>query len=406
MNFWQLWGKAALTTLGFFWMAFWAFCLGYVVSSVIQVFVTKKRMQETMGKAGSKSVTLGTFFGFISSSCSFAALSTTRALFQKGAGLIPSLAFLLASTNLVIELGILIFIFLSWQFVLAEYMGGIILILIMSLIVKLTLPEKLEQKARENAQRVSENQQNEITDWKKLVRSLAGWQKVAKRYFMEWKMVWKDIIFGFTVAGAIAVFVPPEIFQTLFIGSGGDDLRWWQIALHTLIGPIAAFFTFIGSMGNIPLAGILFGSGVSFAGIMAFIYSDLVVFPVLRISSEYFGLKMAIYILFVFLLCLISTALILHYSFMLIGILPESTGVQVSQKKPAEHFKIDYTFFLNLGFFVLSCVMAVLWWAGRSSEKNKKKGHKEKNWSDYWLTFLAIASLVWLGTGIVLWIVN
>ena len=133
-NFFNLWAKSAMTSLGLFWMAFWAFGLGYVISSMIQVFVTKQRMKKTMGEAGVKSVGLGTFFGFISSSCSFAALSTTRALFAKGAGLVPSLSFLLASTNLVVELGIIISIFLSWQFVVGEYLGGLVLILLMAVI--------------------------------------------------------------------------------------------------------------------------------------------------------------------------------------------------------------------------------------------------------------------------------
>ena len=150
-EFFELWSKAAYTTVGLFWMAFWAFGLGYLISSMIQVFVTQERMKKAMGEAGAKSVALGTFFGFISSSCSFAALSTTRALFAKGAGLIPSLAFLLASTNLVIELGIVISAFLSWQFVVGEYVGGLLLILLMWLIVRFTLPKELEDSARENA---------------------------------------------------------------------------------------------------------------------------------------------------------------------------------------------------------------------------------------------------------------
>jgi Predicted permeases len=132
-------------------MAFWAFGLGYLISAMIQVFVTRERMKQSMGEAGPKSVALGTFFGFISSSCSFAALATTRSLFTKGAGLVPSLAFLLASTNLVIELGIIIAVFLSWQFVVGEYLGGLLLILLMWLVVKLTLPKNLESVARDHA---------------------------------------------------------------------------------------------------------------------------------------------------------------------------------------------------------------------------------------------------------------
>ena len=248
-NFLETYGQAATTTLGLFWMAFWAFGLGYLISSMIQVFVTRERMKKSMGEAGPKSVALGTFFGFISSSCSFAALATTRSLFTKGASLIPSLAFLLASTNLVIELGIIIAVFLSWQFVVGEYLGGLLLILLMWLVVKITLPKSLEKKAREHArQEEGDAETSDVPDWKKLIRSKEGWGKVAHRYVMEWKMVWKDVTVGFTVAGIIAAFVPQSFFQTLFIGSGSDDPAFWQILMQTIIGPLAAFFTFIGSI--------------------------------------------------------------------------------------------------------------------------------------------------------------
>ena len=213
------WQEAAHTTLGLFWMAFWAFALGYLISSMIQVFVTKERMQKSMGETGPKSVALGTFFGFISSSCSFAALSTTRALFAKGAGLIPSLAFMLASTNLVVELGIIISIFLGWQFVVGEYVGGILLILAVWLLVKLTCKKEFEEKSREHAKKAEggDNQANsKEKSWKDKIVSKAGWHQVASRYTMEWKMVWKDVTIGFTVAGIIAVFVPTEFFQSLF----------------------------------------------------------------------------------------------------------------------------------------------------------------------------------------------
>ena len=345
-GFLQTWGEAATVTFGLFWMAFWAFGLGYVISAMIQVFVTRERMKQSMGEAGPKSVFLGTFFGFISSSCSFAALSTTRSLFTKGAGLIPSLAFLLASTNLVVELGIIIAVFLGWQFVVGEYVGGILLILFMWLLIGLTRPDRLIKAAREHARQEEESDEDEdIPDWKHLIKSREGWQKVANRYVMEWKMVWKDIAVGFTVAGIIAVFVPKEFFQTLFIGSGSEDPAFWQVLAQSLIGPIAAFFTFIGSMGNIPLAAVLFGNGVSFAGVMAFIFSDLVVFPVLRIQAKYYGWKMGLYILAVFLIILVAASMTLHYGFAAAGWLPDPDVAK--QVKKREFFKVDYTLFLN-----------------------------------------------------------
>lgn len=402
------WGEAAMTSLGFFWMALWAFALGYTISSMIQIFVTQERMQRTMGDDGPRAMALGTFFGFISSSCSFAALSSSRALYQKGAGLSPALAFLLASTNLVIELGILIFIFLAWQFVLGEYLGGLLLIGIMWVLVRFTLPKRLAEVAREHAQSAGGyDEHSDPPDWRKLIRSREGWTKVSRRYFMEWGMVWKDVTFGFTIAGVIAAFVPPSFFQSLFIGSGPEsDPAWWQIVLHTLIGPIAAFFTFIGSMGNIPLAAILFGSGVSFAGIMAFIFSDLVVFPVLRISARYFGWKMAAYILGVFLVSLIVTSLVLHFGFDLLGIMPDAASAKAAQTEPAERFNIDYTLLLNIAFVGLAVVFA--WLKHRSGDRDSGHGHDHgsgSGWMQRVLFVLALGSFAWIGIGVVLWFV-
>ncbi len=376
-------------------MAFWAFGLGYLISSMIQVFVTQERMKKTMGEAGGKSVALGTFFGFISSSCSFAALSTTRALFTKGAGLIPSLAFLLASTNLVIELGIVIAVFLGWQFVVGEYVGGLLLILLMWLVVKITRPKKLTEKAREHAkEEEGSSDKEDIPNWKKLIKSKEGWLKVAKQYVMEWDMVWKDVTVGFTVAGIIAAFVPKSFFQALFIGSGSDDPAFWEVLVQALIGPIAAFFTFIGSMGNIPLAAVLFSNGVSFAGVMAFIFSDLVVFPVLRIQAKYYGWKMAFYIMGVFLFILVSTALIMHYGFAAFDMLPDSSSAKSVTDR--EFFKIDYTLFLNLLFIGLSAVF--VWWKFKKSDSGMDGSDRISEKILSWLSMLAFG---WLGGGLI-----
>lgn len=403
-QFWQSYGEAALTTLGFFWKALWAFVLGYIISSMIQVFVTRERMQQTMGKAGKASIALGTFFGFISSSCSFAALATTKSLFKKGAGFVPALAFLLASTNLVIELGFIIAVFLSWQFVVGEYVGGILLILLVWLIVYLTRPKEMVRKARRrvNSEGGEDADGQEVPDWKEKIRTREGWEEVAKKYFMEWKMVWKDVTFGFTVAGIIAAFVPPAFFQFLFIGSGNSDQSYSFFALleHTVIGPVAAFFTFIGSMGNIPLAAILYGNGVSFAGVMAFIFSDLVVFPVIRINAKYYGWKMALYIVGAFLAALVGTALILHYGFSFLGLLPEASGANPAQ---TERFAIDYTFWFNVVFLALTGVLAWLQFQ-KDDEKGKMHHHHHgggQNIVEQVLFWLAIASYVWLVGGVI-----
>ena len=395
-TFLEQWHQAAMTTLGLFWMAFWAFALGYLISSAIQVFVTRERMRRSMGAAGAKSVGLATLFGFVSSSCSFAALATTRALFAKGAGLVPSLSFLLASTNLVVELGIVIGVFLGWQFVVGEYLGGLILILLMWLLVRLTRSEKMVKSAREKARQVEgRDEGGDVPDWRELIRSAEGWQRVANHFVMEWKMVWKDVTIGFTVAGIIASFVPKSFFQTLFIGSGESDPAFWQVLVQCLVGPVAAFFTFIGSMGNIPLAAVLFDNGVAFAGIMAFIFSDLVVLPVLRIQAQYYGWKMALYILGIFLCILVIAALLLHYGFLALDLLPQpGTGKSVTERT---YFKIDYTFFLNLGFLLLS----VFFFVWRIKAKGLPSLATDKL-SDRVLLGLALMAIVWLAVGALL----
>ena len=395
-SFLSHWHQAAITTLGLFWMAFWAFALGYLVSSMVQVFVTRERMQQSLGEAGPRSVGMATFFGLISSSCSFAALATTRALFAKGAAIIPSLAFLLASTNLVIELGIVIAIFLSWQFVVGEYVGGLLLILLMWLVVKMSLPESLEEEARDRAREVEgDEEETSSGNWKERLISREGWQQVASRYVMEWHMVWRDVTVGFTVAGIIAAFVPQSFFQSLFVGAGDPEAGFFEILLQCLVGPVAAFFTFIGSMGNIPLAAVLFGNGVAFAGIMAFIFSDLVVFPVLRIQAQYYGWKMALYILAVFLVILVAAALLLHYGFAALELLPDADDAKKVVDR--EFFKVDYTLFLNIAFLCLSSVL--LFWRWKTSGL---PGFKTATVKDWVLLILAITALIWLVAGALL----
>ena len=363
MQLLEKWSEASLTSLGFFWMALWAFIFGYIVSSIIQVMVSRKEMRKLMGGDDLKSISTGTLFGFISSSCSFAALSTTRALFQKGATFAASMAYMLASTNLVIELGFVIAIFLGWQFVIGEYLGAILLILIAWLFIYLTNPKSLIKQARDMQANESDGHA-----WSQLF-SRDIWQQISQKYVMEWQMVWKDVLIGFTVAGIISAFVPDAFFKWLFIGAGTDNPDFWSVLQQTLVGPIAAFFTFIGSMGNIPLAAVLYGQGVAFAGVMAFIFSDMVVLPVLRINAKYYGWKMALFILMMLFICLVITSLLLHYGFQLFDVLPNPEN----WSSPAEqdHFKLNYNFFLNIGFLLISSYLFYNWKRSQSGQHHQ-----------------------------------
>lgn len=365
-TFIQSFGESAKTALGFFWKAGWAFVLGYFVSGMIQAFVPKGKLTKYMGDADLKSISLSTLFGAASSSCSFAALAAARALIKKGAHFIAGVAFMFASTNLVIELGILILIFLGWQYLAAEIIGGIVLIAISSVLIKLTYPKSWMKAARKKVESEGSDLEENF-DWKKRIKSKEGWQLVGHKFVNDWKMAWEDILIGFTIAGFVAVLVPESFWSALFLADA-QDLPGWVVAIeNALIAPFVAASTFIGSMGNIPLATVLNENGVLFAGIMGFIYSDLMVPPLVHINAKYYGWRVALYIAGVMYISIVCTALILNGLFSLLGIVPESARV-VSE---ITQFKIDYTFWMNIVFTVIAGVL--IWLNKRYLQNHKMK---------------------------------
>jgi uncharacterized membrane protein YraQ (UPF0718 family) len=215
-GFLQLYAEAVKTSFGFFWKAGWAFVLGYFVSAAIQAFVPKARLTPNMGSANVKGVSLATAFGAASSSCSFAALAAARSLVMKGAHFIAAIAFMFASTNLVIELGILILIFLGWQFLAAEIIGGVLLIVISSVLIRLTFPKRWFEQARDRVEQQGEADEDDF-DWRRRMRSREGWNLLGHRFVSDWKMVWKEILIGFTIAGFVAVFVPARVWSGIFL---------------------------------------------------------------------------------------------------------------------------------------------------------------------------------------------
>lgn len=368
MGFWDQYGEAAVTAVGFFWKAGWAFVLGYTVSAMIQAFVPKGRLTPYMGDPDFRSVSLATLFGAASSSCSFAALAAARALVMKGAHFVAAVAFMFASTNLVIELGILILIFLGWQFLIAEIMGGLILIAISSVLIRLTYPRAWIHDARQMVEEGADDKDEE-DDWRERIRSAEGWNLVGHRFVSDWQMVWREILIGFTIAGFVAVFVPPAVWETIFLIDAADSVPGWLIAVeNAVVAPFVAAATFIGSMGNIPLATVLDGNGVLFAGIMGFIYSDLMVPPLVMINAKYYGWRIALYIAGIMLVSIILTALVMHLSFTTIGIVPES-GREIGE---VTRFALDYTFYLNLLFVIVAGTM--VWLHRRHTETH---GHME-----------------------------
>ena len=352
MTILQPYGEAVMTSLGFFWKSAWAFVFGYAISAMIQAFVPQKALTRQLGGPGLQSLSLATVFGAASSSCSFAALAAARALFMKGAHFVVVVAFMFASTNLVIELGVLILIFLGWQFLAAELVGGIVLIAVSRMVIKITYPRQWVEAARERVS--ADDADEEEFDWRRRLRSRKGWYLVGQKFGDDWLMVWEEILIGFTVAGFVAVLVPPAFWATIFLTAYQGVLPDWLIALeNAVVAPFVAAATFIGSMGNIPLATVLNANGVMFAGIMGFIYSDLMVPPLVQVNAKYYGPRLALYIAGIMFVSIVITALLLHTAFSLLIIVPESRRV-VSE---IVRFKLDYTFWMNLGAVIVVFVM-------------------------------------------------
>jgi hypothetical protein len=357
------------TTLGLVWKAFWALAIGYGFSSVIQVFISKKAAAKNLGTGRPIELFLASILGFISSSCSFAALSATRALYAKGAALISALAYMFASTNLAIEVAALAYIFLGWQYALALFLGAPIIIIIQSLLVKLTLPKKLANKALKAAQKNSGGQMDPAEglpqNLKEKITTQKTWQRVGRTYIDEWKMVYKELAVGLLVAGFVSSLVPKAFFQTIFPTNLPLIL---MLPLQALMAPILAIITVIGSMGNGPLAAILANNGVVFGAIMAFLYADFNVPPAIKINANYYGWPFAFYLAFVTGLSAVLTGIIIHFIFNLLNLLP----TEIKDIKELATFQLDYTFFLNLLAIIIAITLIIL---GKKAKQSPHAHH-------------------------------
>lgn len=346
---------------GLFWEALWALAFGYIFSSVIQVLVPREVIARYLGRPGWKETGLALILGPASSSCSFAALSAGRSLFGKGAALTPMMAFLFGATNLSPQVAALAWIFLGWQFAVALMVGSIAHTAVMAVLVRLTYPKNLVERARERANEKHPGMQGDPSEgmtgtWREKLRRREAWQRVGVTYRGEWGMVWKDLLFGFTIAGVVATLVPDAVFRTIF----PQDLPQILLVLvHALLGPVLALATIIGSMGNGPLAAVLWENGVLFSGIIAFLYADFVVIPSLRINAAYYGWRFAGYLALIFTGSAIGAGIVMHAVFALLRLIPESKAGRVEE---LARFEINYVFFLNLAAIAIS---AILIWIGR-----------------------------------------
>ncbi|MDQ3710254.1 MAG: permease [Actinomycetota bacterium] len=301
---------------------------------------------------------LAMVLGFASSSCSFAALAATRSLFTKGAALTSALAFMFASTNLAVEVAALAFIFLGWQYVVALFVGAPILVAVMALLVHLTKPRQLTDAARKHAEDVAGMETNPgeglPESLSERARDGRAWHRVGTAYVAEWGMVYKELVVGFLVAGAVAGLVPAAFFQMLFPGGQG---AWWTVPVQAALAPVLAVLTFIGSMGNGPLAAILASHGVVFGAIMTFLYADFVVPPALKINADYYGWRFAGYLAAVFAVSAVIAGVVVHLLFAVAGLLPRGGGESVAEMAT---FAIDYTFWLNLLAIAVAVALVVL----------------------------------------------
>lgn len=341
-------GRALYLAAGMFWQVGWSLILGFLLSGLVQAVVTKEGMRERLGRNGVREVALATFYGAISSSCSYAAAAMSKTLFKKGAGLIPSLAFLFSSTNLVIELGLILILLMGWQFAAAEWIGGLVLITIMGLLVKLTYPARLIEQARSHGEEASghEHGDNVVGSSTLMERLRNPHTKVlaAQNAAMDWSMLRLDLVIGFLIAGALSALVPDSVWRLLFV-SGAP--AWLAIPLNAIVGALLAVVTFVCSIGNVPMAAILWGSGLSFAGVLSFLYADLIVLPLLDIYRKYYGWKMAAYIGSIFFVTMTFTGIIMNAAFAGLHLIPvRSASILLTQNL----FSINYTFWLNIVF--------------------------------------------------------
>ncbi len=362
-------GQALLLAAGMLWQVGWSLILGFVLSGIIQAVVSKERMRAQLGRNGLREIALATAYGAASSSCSYAAAALSKTLFKKGAGLIPSLAFLFSSTNLVIELGIILYLLMGWQFTAAEWIGGLVLIVIMSVLVKLTYPKALVEEAR---RRVDESAGHEHGD--SVIQGRTLWEKlrnpqtrilVAQNVAMDWSMLRTDLLLGFIIAGALGVFVPDGAWKALFLNGAPV---WLQIPMNAIVGPLIAVISFVCSIGNVPLAAILWGSGISFGGVLSFLYADLIVLPLLDIYRKYYGWKMAAYIGVIFFVTMVSAGVVMDVVFGAFHAIPTPNP---HLRADMTLFQINYTFWLN---FIFGSVAIYIWYLNR--ENPMDMGHR------------------------------
>jgi uncharacterized protein len=336
-------GQAALMA----YEVWWALVLGFAISAIVQTWVPRERIEATLAGDGVRPVAWATGLGAASSSCSYAAIAIAKSLFQKGASAAAALAFQFASTNLVWELGLVLWVLIGWQFTLAEYLGGILMIVLMALLLRFFVSPRLEEQARVHAQQADAGHDHDHT--------ATGWTEVALNFRGDWQMLWKEIGIGFLLAGFIGL-LGNDFFNGLFLS---DAPGWINTIENVIAGPLIAVLSFVCSVGNIPLAAVLWSGGISFAGVMAFIFADLIVLPIVAIYRKYYGWAFTLRIVALMLVAMIVAALAIDGLFSAAGLIPET---RPSRDDVFGSVELDYKLVLNV---IGTAVFAALFWLSR-----------------------------------------
>ncbi len=351
-------GQALFMAFSMLWEILWPLILGFTLSGIVQAVVSHQAMAKALGGDSPKNLTLATLFGIASSSCSYAAVALARSIFQKGASFTSAMAFELASTNLVIELGIILIVLMGWQFTAAEFTGGILMVIFIAVIFRLTLTPRLVQMARAQAEKgmMGRMEGHAAMDmsvsggsfWQKLFSS-KGLTAVSNYFVMDWASVWVDIVLGLLIAGALAAWVPDSFWRAFFLS---NDPTLAKIE-GPLVGPLVAMVSFVCSVGNVPLAAVLWRGGISFGGVVSFIFADLIILPILDIYRKYYGWKVMGYILVTFYVTMAAAGYVVEFLFAALGIVPQNRNVVAI----TDGIQWNYTTVLNIIFLALAALL-------------------------------------------------
>ena len=353
-------GKALSLSFTMFWQVLWPLALGFLLSSAVETLVSKETISRALGKDSARSVALAAGLGAASSSCSYAAVAVARTLFRKGATLGNAIIFEFASTNIVFELGLVLLILLGWQFLGAELAGGVLMVVLLAFIFRLTLRRSLVDAAHAQAERGLVGKMEghaamdmSVTDGPLLRRAFSGraFTSISQYFFMNVYSLWIDLLLGFVIAGALGAWVPESFWSGLFFQGHG----FVSEVCGALIGPLVAVISFVCSVGNVPLAAVLWRGGISFGGVIAFIFADLIIIPIVNIYRRYYGRRAAVYLFVVSYLTMATSGLIVGLVFNATGLTPTNRAVTVFESG----ISWDYNTFLNIAFLVLIAVLLV-----------------------------------------------